>query len=82
MLVEPNYFRTDYDWEAKKWNGTNIPVGPVKVIDWMEALSTAQRNEPKLYTEITNGVIKYANFYGHYKRDKILESWGISPEQI
>ena len=82
MLVEANYYRTDYDWELKKWNGTNIPVGPVKVIDWIEGLSTAQRNEPELYTEITNGVIKYANFYGKYKRDKILESWGISPEQI
>ena len=82
MLVEANYYRTDYDWELKKWNGTNIPVGPVKVIDWIEGLSTAQRNEPELYTEITNGVIKYANFYGKYKRDKILKSWGISPEQI
>ena len=82
MINEPNYFRTDYDWEFKKWNGSNVPVGPLKAIDWNEALSQAQSNDINLYNEITNGVIKYANFYGQYKRTKILKSWGISPEQI
>jgi hypothetical protein len=82
MIDEPNYFRTDYDWELKKWNATNIPVGPLKVIEWTEALRKAQENEPEVYEKMMVSVIKYANYYGKYKRDKILESWGIDSTQI
>ena len=81
MIYEPNYFRTDYDWENKKWNGTNVPVGPKKIIDWNEALSTAQSNNPETYNLLTSLVIKYANNYGEYKRERILKSWNLNPQQ-
>ena len=81
MIYEPNYFRTDYDWENKKWNGTKVPVGPKKIIDWNEALSTAQSNNPETYNLLTSLVIKYANNYGEYKRERILKSWNLNPQQ-
>lgn len=81
MINEANYYRTDYDWENKKWNGSNVPLGPVKVIDWNDALKTAESQSTELYDEIRSSVIKYANYYGHFKRTKILESWNMNPEQ-
>ncbi len=81
MINEPNQYRIKYDWDKKEWDSTNIPLGPQKVIEWNEALSYMQSSNPTLYEQMTSSVLRYANFYGEYKRARILESWNMNPEQ-
>ena len=38
-------------------------------------------NNPETYNLLTSLVIKYANNYGEYKRERILKSWNLNPQQ-
>ena len=81
MINEPNKYRIKYNWDNKEWDSTNMPLGPQKTIDWHEALSYLQGSDTELYEQMTSNVLRYANYFGKYKRAKILESWNMNPEQ-
>ena len=81
MINEPNYYRTKCIEWPNKYESTENPLGPVHSIQWYDAVSLLQKNKPESYEEIIPLVINYADSFSKPKRDKILRSWELNPEQ-